>query len=121
MNAQGALQLGELICRESVLHALSRHIGRENGITARALVTEICGEHSAGRERQLRKVVELLRKDGHAIVALPSGGYFIARDRDELAATIAFLQARLVTSAVQIRQLRRLAAPALHGQRRLRT
>jgi hypothetical protein len=119
--AQGALQLGELICRESVLHALSRHIGREHGITARALVMEICGEHSAGRERVLRKTVELLRKDGHAIVALPSDGYFIARDRTELDDAIAFLRARALTSLVQIRQLKRLAAPELHGQRRLRT
>lgn len=111
--------LHEGITRDAVLSALSRHIGRDKGITARNLVIEIAGASSAGMERQLRLCVERLREEGVAVCADPSTGYHIARDAEELQASIKFLTDRITTTARLVRQLRRLARPALGGQQRL--
>lgn len=111
--------LHEAITRDAVLNALSRHVGRENGVTAKALVIEIIGASSPGLERQLRACVELLRGEGIAVCADPAAGYHIARDTQELELSIRFLVDRIATTAHQVRQLRRLAKPTLEGQRRL--
>ncbi|ROH88651.1 hypothetical protein ED208_12595 [Stagnimonas aquatica] len=105
--------------RQSLLAALSRHVGRDRGVTARALVVEICGTWSAAGERHLRELVEALRQDGIAVCADPSNGYHIAATAEELQASIQFLRQRALTSLRQIRQLKRLAQPDLGGQRRL--
>lgn len=105
--------------REAVLAALSRHVGRAKGITARHLVVEICGVWSAGEERALREIVVQLRREGIAVCATPATGYFVARDADELNQTIRHLIDRIRTSADQVTQLKRLARPDLGGQRRL--
>lgn len=107
------------LTRHSLLAALTRHVGRERGITARALVVEICGAWSARAERELRHLVEQLRDDGVAVCADPAAGYHIAASSEELHASIRFLRQRALTSLRQIRQLKRLAQPDLHGQRRL--
>jgi hypothetical protein len=108
----------EITC-QSVQSALTRHVGREAGVTARELVVEICGAWSAGAERELREVVVELRTQGIAVCAHPASGYFIARDQAELQLCINFLVERIRTTAGQVRQLQRLAKPDLHGQRRL--
>lgn len=111
--------LHEAMSRQAVMGALSRHIGRENGVTARQLVIEIVGASSPGYERQLRHCVEQLRDEGIAVCADPSAGYHIARDGAELQLSIKFLTDRIATTARIVRQLRRLARPELNGQRRL--
>ncbi len=111
--------LHEAITRDAVLQALSRHIGRNRGVTARQLVIEIIGASSAGMERQLRHCVERLRDEGIAVCADPSAGYHIARDLDELQLSIRFLTDRIATTARQVRALRKLARPGLSGQTRL--
>lgn len=122
MNAlQTSLAFTDDITPDSVLRALSRHVGRGQGITAKRLVQEICGDYSTGRERALRHVIEQLRNEGTAIVATPSSGYYIARDADELAEAISFLRKRALCSLRQIRQLKRLAVPELAGQSRFTT
>lgn len=110
--------LHEMLTRDAVLSALSRHLGRENGVTARNLVIEIVGASSSGMERQLRYCVERLRDEGIAVCADPNAGYHIARDAAELQLSIKFLTDRIATSARQVRQLRRLARPDLNGQLR---
>ena len=111
--------LHEGMTRDAVLTALARHIGRENGVTAKGLVIEIVGASSAGLERQLRACVERLRDEGIAVCADPSAGYHIARDAAELETSIRFLVDRIATTARQVRALRKLARPALTGQSRL--
>jgi len=111
--------LHESMTRDAVLSALARHVGRENGVTAKALVIEIVGASSPGYERQLRQCVELLRDEGIAVCADPSAGYHIARNAAELEMSIQFLVDRISTSARQVRALRKLARPSLGGQTRL--
>ncbi|MDI3259685.1 MAG: hypothetical protein QJR02_08315 [Sinobacteraceae bacterium] len=118
MSWRGA-KVSPAIDRDGVLAALRRHVGRERGITARELVREICGAWSAGAERELREIVVTLRREGIAICATPSSGYFVARDDEELTQTRRFLTDRIRTTAEQLRQLNRLARPELNGQRRL--
>ncbi|WP_421793437.1 hypothetical protein [Hydrocarboniphaga effusa] len=107
------------ITRDSVLNALVRHIGRDLGITARALVVEICGAWSPNRERELRHIVEQLRIEGIAVCADPRAGYHIAKDDAELQQSISFLRKRALTTFRQLRQLQKLARPPMNGQRRL--
>jgi hypothetical protein len=104
---------------QQLLTALSRHVGRANGCTGRQLVHEICGGWTASQERQLRQLIEELRDSGVAVCADPACGYHIARDSEELQASIRFLRGRALTSLRQIRQLKRLALPDLGGQKRL--
>ena len=105
--------------RQTLLAALTNHVGRAKGVTARKLVIEICGTWSSGDERYLRQLVEQLRDEGIAVCADPQAGYHIAATSDELQASIKFLRQRALTSLRQIRQLKRLAQPDLGGQRRL--
>lgn len=107
------------VTKEVLLAHLKNHIGRTNGVTARKLVTEITGTPSTVQERKLRQLVEELRNEGIAVCADPSSGYHIARDAEELQASIRFLTDRIATSARQVRALKRIARPSLHGQRRL--
>lgn len=106
------------LTRQAVQTALTHHIGRERGVTARALVVEICGAWSTGAERELRSCVEDLRNDGVAVCAHPAVGYWIAANEAELQFCINFLVERIRTTAGQVKQLQRLAKPDLHGQRR---
>ncbi len=108
-----------LMTKAQVLNALSGHIGAVNGVTARQLVIEITGRASSHHERRLRYCVEQLRDEGIAICADPANGYHIAANSAELQASIKFLTDRITTAARQLRSLRRIARPSLHGQRRL--
>lgn len=111
--------MSEHITRDDVLWALRRHIGSENGASARALVGEIRGTTTAGDERALRHQIEELRREGHHICGHPSTGYFIARDEAELVRTCGYLYARAMTSLQQIAAMRRVSLPDLRGQLRL--
>lgn len=102
-----------------VLDVLSDHVGAANGITATHLVRKVCGFSTAAAERKLRTVVEELRREGHAIAAHPTHGYFVPATAAELDETCEFLYARAMTSLVQIAALRRVALPNLRGQLKL--
>lgn len=111
-----------MITRESVLAALSRHIGRAHGVTARALVSEIAGMFAeAAHERELRHVIEELRRDGQHICGHPSTGYYLAESDAELDETCRFLFNRAMTSLTQVAAMRRVSLPDLRGQLRLPT
>lgn len=108
------------IDKHTVLAALSRHIGREHGLTARDLVVEITGRaDTPGATRRLRKVIEELREEGHHICGHPATGYYIAASDADVAATCEFLYGRAMTSLKQICRMRRIAVPDLRGQLRL--
>lgn len=103
-----------------VLDALGDYLGADNGITARDLVSKICGVSTPAGERRLRSVIVALRKAGHPIGGTPETGYFTARTDAELDDTCEFLYARAMTTLEQVAVLRRVALPDLRGQLRLR-
>lgn len=102
-----------------VLDVLGDHLGAASGITARDLVAKICGFTTGAGERHLRQIIEALRKQGHAICAHPSHGYFMANTDAEIDQTCEFLYGRAMTSLMQISALKRVALPDLRGQLRL--
>lgn len=98
------------------LHILSRHIGRGNGISMREL------EKQAGiNERQVRKLISALRRDGNAIAAHPKTGYFIAETPEEMDMACSFLRSRSMHSLVDEACMRKIALPDLIGQLHLKT
>lgn len=110
------------VSHDSVLIALSNHIGIDQGVTAYGLVQEICGLFATkADERALRRVIEQLRRDGHHICGHPAEGYYIAASEDELLRTCEFLHDRAMTTLAQVAAMRRVSLPDLRGQLRLRT
>jgi hypothetical protein len=110
------------ITRDTVLAALAQHIGRDRGVTARALVDEIAGMFARpADERELRHVIELLRREGEHICGTTRDGYYVARDEGELTETCQFLYDRAMTSLTQVAAMRRVSLPDLAGQLRLKT
>ncbi len=107
------------LSRESVLWTLAMHCGEENGVHARELVREICGETSPGLERDLRSLVEELRREGQHICGTPASGYFIAANDEELLRTVKFLHDRAMTSLHQAAAMQRVSLPDLRGQLRI--
>ncbi len=105
-----------------VLAALSRHIGGEHGIGARDLVKELDAFFGLkSDERQLRKTIEALRRDGHHICGTPAEGYYIADNEEELDRTCRFLYERAMTTLAQVAAMKRVSLPDLRGQLRLPT
>lgn len=106
-----------LIDKHSVLAALSQHIGKERGITASDLVSQITWSVATpGECRHLRHVIEELRNEGQHICAHPSLGYFIAANEKELNQTCEFLFHRAMTSLTQVAKMKKVSLPDLRGQ-----
>ena len=93
--------------------------GEKNGVRACDLVGEICGESSPALERQLRALIEQLRRDGEHICGEPAHGYFLAATDEELLRTVRFLHDRAMTSLTQAAAMQRVSLPDLAGQLRL--
>jgi hypothetical protein len=117
----------QTITRDAVLAALTRHIGRCNGVTAQHLVREVRGDMDlplfieAAEERQLREVIVALRCEGHHIGAHPSSGYYICATPEELDEACLFLFDRAMTSLQQVSAMKKVSLPDLKGQLRLPT
>jgi hypothetical protein len=105
------------IDRHSVLDALSRHIGKSRGVTAKQLVSEITWKAPSDAQcRRLRQTIEELRREGQHICGHPSKGYFIAANEAELNETCKFLVDRAMTTLTQVSKMKRASLPDLHGQ-----
>ena len=102
--------------KAQLLTALSGHIGKGRGITAR---------HLAGRidspERNVRLLVTELRSDGVAVCGTPRDGYYIAETAEELEETCNFLRGRAMCSLVIEATLRKVPLADLLGQLKLPT
>lgn len=110
------------ITTDTVLAALSRHIGAANGVRADVLVAEITGALSTPQgERELREIVVQLRNDGHHVCAHPGAGYFLAANDAELDASCEFLFQRAMTTLKQVAAMKRVSLPDLRGQLHLPT
>lgn len=101
-----------------VLTELSHHIGQDNGIHVRELVSRITGQavSCALLERRIRTIVTDLRMDGAHICGHPASGYYMAESADELEQTLQFLRSRAMSSLVLESRMRRIAMPELLGQ-----
>lgn len=105
------------ITPDTVLAALVRRVGPANGASVRELASEILGTPSEpADERLLRKVIEQLRNDGHAVCATPEEGYHHAADAADLERTCLYLTRRAVTSLRQVAAMKRVALPDFFGQ-----
>ena len=102
--------------RALVLHVLSRHSGKGNGIGMREL------ENQTGIiARTLRTHISDLREDGHAICGTPRDGYYIAVTPEELQTTCEFLHNRALHSLSLESKLRKIPLSDLLGQLHLPT
>lgn len=100
-----------------LLAALSRHIGRENGIGVKALAERLDIE-----ERQVRALVSAARDGGAAICAHPTTGYFMAATDEELERYyIRYIEARSLHGLRLVSRARKLALPDYLGQLKLKT
>lgn len=103
-----------------LLNALGKHVGAERGVSAENLVLEmqpgLSIDEMPGATRRLRAVISALREEGIAICGLPSGGYYLAENRDDLERTCRFLRSRAMHSLRQESKLRKLSMPELLGQ-----
>lgn len=115
-------RVDRILSRDTVLIALSEHIGAPRGVSAAELVREITGSTlpDVAAERYLREIIVSLRLDGFHVCAHPARGYFMAADIDELNQTCRFLFDRSMTSLKQVAAMKRVALPDLEGQLRLR-
>jgi len=105
------------ITSDSILRALTHHIGRDKGIEIETLVWEACHrEPTQARQRKAREVIAELREQGLHICAHPSEGYYMAANEHELNDTCEFLYARAMKSLVQIAAMKRKSLPDLRGQ-----
>jgi hypothetical protein len=96
----------------ALLNILSQHRGRSNGIHV-ARLEAITGLP----ERQLRRRIAELRKEGTAVCGKPATGYFIAETADELEEfCIKYLEARALHSLQLSSRLRKIPLPVLAGQ-----
>lgn len=99
-----------------LLNLLSRHIGRDNGISGKCLALEACVE-----ERYLRKLVSELRREGVAVCAHPSTGYYMAVTDADIEHTYDFLIGRSMHGLVDASYLKKIPLPDLLGQLHLPT
>lgn len=107
--------------RNALLTVLSRHIGQDNGLTVERLAARLYGPGATARDqRQIRKLVVELRRQGEHICADPGHGYYIAQTEAELDDTCRFLYDRAMTSLSQISAMKRVSLPDLAGQLRIR-
>lgn len=109
------------LTRDTVQFHLAMHIGEEAGVRACDLVREICGATSAAQERQLRYLIEELRRAGQHVCGHPSTGYYMAANQDELLRTVKFLHDRSMTGLTQAAAMQGVSLPDLAGQLRLPT
>lgn len=102
--------------RDYLVAMLSCHIGRHNGICARALAAAL-----GVRERRLRVLITEAIEDGVAIVGDPTSGYYIAETAEDVSRSIDFHRSRARHELRKAGRLRRLVLPDLAGQLKLRT
>lgn len=97
-----------------MLNLLADHQGRERGIRCADLAAK------AGiTEREVRKLVSALRRDGTAICAKPKSGYFLAVTPEELRESCAFLHQRALHSLLLASRIQNVSLPDLLGQLKL--
>lgn len=109
--------------QHQLLATLRRHIGRGNGVTARALVAQVnfVARCDLINERDLRHLVVELRLQGHHVCAHPAHGYYIAANDEELTESLKYLTDRAMSSLRQVAAMKRVSMPDLFGQLHLPT
>lgn len=100
-----------------VVELLQRHSGKDQGLRSREIVEILTGKRStAHQERQLRKIVEVLRLEGFPICATPEDGYWWAESVEEIERVCNWHRARSLHSLKIAGRLRKYGVPLLSGQ-----
>lgn len=99
-----------------LLAALSSHIGRDRGVTARYLAAQL-----GVLDRQVRTLISEAREGGYGVCGTPRDGYYIAANAEELEETCQFLRNRAMHSLTLESRLRKLPLADLVGQLKLPT
>lgn len=105
-----------VVTRHDLLAALRSHIGKNNGVSARALALRLNCE-----ERHVRALVTELRLEGEHVCGHPRDGYYMAATDDELTETLEFLKSRALGSLKLISAMKKVSMPDLCGQLHLNT
>lgn len=98
----------------ALLNALSRHQGKEAGVSAERLAAEL-----GVNVRKLRRLVTTARADGIAICGRPESGYFVPTTPEELSESCEFLEHRAKTSLLLLSRMKQVSLPELLGQLKL--
>lgn len=114
MNAPHEMN-GVVNCSK-LLVAMYRHVGARDGISVVELAKEV-----GISEREVRLQITVLRLEGAAICGLPSTGYFIAENAEELDGFCDFLKGRALGSLRIVSAMKRIPMPDLLGQLHLPT
>ena len=94
-----------------LLSALTGHVGRSRGISARHLCARLDVP-----ERRVRQLITEAREAGHAVCGMPRDGYYIAANAEELEETIEFLKHRALCSLEIASRLSKVPMAVLLGQ-----
>lgn len=101
--------------KTDLLNLMSRHLGAQNGISARYMAATL-----GVTQRHLRQLISQCRyEEGTAICGHPSTGYYIATTAAELNACCAFLESRALHSLNLLSRMRKMSMSDLLGQLRL--
>lgn len=106
------------ITADQLLVELQKHVGKDEGVHVRDLVSRITGlaVNPVAQERRVRTLITELRKAGHRICGKPEAGYFMAATAEELLETSLYLRSRAI-SGLQIEcRMRQVSMPELLGQ-----
>jgi len=94
-----------------VIYVLGFHVGQQNAIGHRELVTRIFGSLTDANDRLLRAAIERLRHRGNLIANLQTGdGYFVAGTAEEYQSFRAIYGAHALPILEAIRKMDALAA-----------
>lgn len=107
--------------KDDVLAVLQRHIGAGRGVHIGPLVHEITGSAGADLERRVRDLGVELRMEGYCVCAEPAVGYYLAANAEELDRSCRFLVDRAMTSLSQVSRMKKIAAPDLYQQLKIKT
>lgn len=106
-----------------LMFALSQHVGAERAISANELWAKITGDLQSTHDqrRALRNAVEQARSEGKHVISQPGGGYYLARDDEELKTYCEKRRTSLMKELLQIAAMQRVSLADLVGQKRLPT
>lgn len=102
--------------KNDLMALMVRHSGKANGVRASDIAFSL-----NVTTRKVRDLVTECREDGIAICGLPSTGYYVAQNREELEETIDFLKGRAMHSLTLASTLSKMPLEDLVGQLHLRT
>lgn len=111
---------------QQCLAIITEHVGKDSAITSYQLLVEATGAliipgRKVDQTRLIRSIVKQLRMDGHAIAGHAGfgGGYYLARNDEELQDTIRWFHKRGLSAFAQEAALKKISLDELFEQYKL--